>query len=800
MDITHGLVAPPQWAGFVGTAGRVFVYAAIFFFLVCTVGFIANRQPPLSRLAARSFTLGCISIFGAMASLGTLMVQQQFQYQFVFDHTDRTTTIPYRIAAIWSGQEGSFLLWATCSALIGLFAVRHTAELRRAFTATYSLFLGAIAAILAYETPFRVALIEGKLLMPPTGNGLTPALRNYWVIIHPPTIFLGFGALTVLYAWSLASLANRDLDRWIVPVRPWIIITSTLIGVGLCMGGFWAYETLGWGGFWAWDPVENTSFVPWILTLAMLHGVFLQVARGTGKVANAVLAASGFVAFAYGTFLTRSGFMGDASVHSFAQMDRSALRLLVGLVLASIVGFAIMLIRYVRGAKPIESEPKKPEHALNLARGYRWGTWLLVAMAITTAIGMSVPVISVLLNAQQKTVEPVLYNQMLTWFFVPIAILMAASPFLSWRGLGRSEFFARFVHSVSLSLALTALIIFFHKRLPTQFRPTADDFVAFPFGIHVSPEPWVYFLSWVCLLGISANIWRLGETFKRSRSGIGGFVSHIGALTIVLGLIVSNGLERKQQFFLKQGEPSQVMGYTAEIGKETGDLFEESNKMPVTLKGDLGNETLSPTLYYVQMPGREPQSVAWPSIRVRPLYDLYLALGEHTFEVGQPTSVPVGKTIKVEDYEFKYREFKREGEAGQIGTKFGALIDAKAPDGTVQTIFPKMGVGGAEGPQFETVEVGPYMVAMRGMDAGTKAATLEFFYKQPYHAAELYFKPLTILVWGGTGIMTLGGIIAAIARRRTSKSVEAGQSINAADSIPFNDNSEQNTNAPSPVA
>src|SRR5579862_723042 len=262
-------IASPA-ALFVGTLGRILIWtgAGAFTFGLIQAIFFPRAQKFGGFLAG----IGGLSIIGAFVTLGSILVRNQYEFKYAFEHSDVTDPLQYKIAAIWSGQEGSFLLWATTSSIFLLLALWGTGAYRRWFSAVYCPFLASLCGILSYESPFVVQFFHGKPYIPPNGMGLNASLQNYWLVIHPPTIFTGFGSLTVLFAYGFAALVTRNYKDWISQVRPWSLISLSIVGIGLCMGGFWAYETLGWGGFWKWDPVENVSFVPWIMTAAFVHG------------------------------------------------------------------------------------------------------------------------------------------------------------------------------------------------------------------------------------------------------------------------------------------------------------------------------------------------------------------------------------------------------------------------------------------------------------------------------------------------------------------------------------------------
>ena len=345
MEDTSNLVTPPNWSLWTGDLGRYAILLAALLFTLAVIGWLlAPRFTLLRKASGIALNAGVLCLFTAFVSLGILFAQNRFEFAYVFQHGDITNALQYRIAGIWSGQQGSFLLWACAAGLFALVTARGTQKFRRWYSVAYGTFLAGLAGILAFESPFELNNVGGLTVVPPNGVGLAPSLQNYWVTIHPPTIFLGFGALTVMFAYAFAAMMEQDTKSWLPLVRPWALVAVSLLGLGLCMGGFWAYETLGWGGFWMWDPVENVSFVPWCLSIAFVHGIIVQSAKGTKRTANLLMGGLPFLTFMYGTFLTRSGFLADASIHSFAEMNRSALRLLIGLMAIAYISFFGMLI------------------------------------------------------------------------------------------------------------------------------------------------------------------------------------------------------------------------------------------------------------------------------------------------------------------------------------------------------------------------------------------------------------------------------------------------------------------------
>ncbi|HZH97999.1 MAG TPA: cytochrome c biogenesis protein CcsA [Fimbriimonadaceae bacterium] len=775
----------PQWSLLAGSIGSSLILLGAGAFLLSA---LLAAIPRTSEWRAKSvlFFLGCCSLFGAFAALAALFIRDQFQFLYIYQHSEKSNELQYKIAAIWSGQQGSFLLWACTSALFGLLALRGSGQYKRWYVFTFSLFLASICGILAYETPFGLQLLHGKAHIPPDGVGLAPSLYNYWVVIHPPTIFLGFGSLTILFAYAVSALVSRNFDAWAQMVRPWALVSLTLLGLGLCMGGFWAYETLGWGGFWAWDPVENVSFVPWVITAALIHGLIVQVTKGKWRLTNLLLAGLPFLAFVYGTFLTRAGFLDKVSVHSFATMDRTAHKVLLTFLITATVGFGALWFSRWRTAQPL---PRPEEQVKGLQRegAYRIGNVFLILLALATAIGMSVPLFQAMLGRTAKVVEEHLYHTVLSWFFIPLMILMAVGPFISWRAMGGRVLFNRLLNVISISVGLLGLclILFNHPALGLQGK--LDDPILFPLGIKVKPMPWIMFLLGLCILAVVANLWRLMEVWRRAKPSAGAFLAHTGVALAMAGLIVSRGLESKQSYVVQEGDWAYrvmdvgLMHSLRLTAAQTAGFLSRKNKVLIEVDGPDGKFTARPALYYTFRPGQDPQPVAWPHIERSLTHDMYLHLHPLQFEAGGPQELKPGHRAEFKvanwsegkevTYQVTYLEMVREGEAGTSGTKFGAKLKIVGPDGE-HTVVPKMAITRGM-PDIEPAAVDNYFgITMQRMNAADKSVILQMNYRSPVYPIDLFYKPMTGLVWLGTGILTIGGFWSAWNRRRYRKTAE----------------------------
>lgn len=765
----------------IGYIGRGLVIGGLVCFILCAIQQLTNRFPRIPF-----FHIGCVAVFGAITSLGSLFVFDQFEYHYVWSHSEKVNGFWYKVAAIWSGQQGSFMLWATCSAIFALLALRGTGPFRRGYLATISVFLASICGILAYETPFRLQTFQGNAFIPPDGTGLAPTLNNYWVIIHPPTIFLGFGSLVVMFAYAVAALANRDYNGWVSRARPWALVSLAILGLGLCMGGFWAYETLGWGGFWMWDPVENVSFVPWVVVVGLIHGIIVQNAKNKWHFSNLMLAGAPFMLFVYGTFLTRAGFLADVSVHSFATMDKNAHRVLLGLLIVSLAGFLGLwfqrLVTHMAAQKRLRMEGVvvKAEKGIQREGLYQLGIVFLVLLGASTAIGMSVPLFQALQGRTVKVVEEHLYHQVLSYFFIPTMILMAITPFASWRQMTFKGLFLRVLNVLSITLGVVGVAMFIMNNPAIGVKPDPTGRIQFSGGVSVPLFGWITFLLGLCIFVAVANIWRLAEVMKRSRPSAGAFLSHLGVAVAMAGLIVSRGFEREQRHFVQNGSTAipvfqkGIRSFVELSPDQNWNLENRDNKVAFRYFGDEKQFTARPGLYYTPNANTgEMSPVVWPHIERYISHDLYVALSPAEQVVGKPKEVNVGETftftgpiwstLTERDYEVTYKEFVKEGEGGAAGTKFGAKLQVKDPSGHILDITPFFEVG--KGPIPAVID-DEFEVSMPVMDAATKKVTLEFGYRRPVLILHTFYKPLTILVWIGVGILTFGGLLSAWYRRK----------------------------------
>ena len=485
------------------------------------------------------YVASALAFTAASVVLWALLFGHRFDVAYVYGYTSRDLPPGYLFSAFWAGPEGSFLFWALAGAWTGVFLSRAAKDLEPAAMSFWCLCQGLLTAMLLINSPF--ALLDGT---PPDGAGLNPILQDPWMAIHPPVMFLGFAVFSVPAALAAAGLVTNRLDRWAELSLPWASLGWLSLGAGLVLGGIWAYETLGWGGYWGWDPVENSSLVPWLTGTVLLHGLILQRVRGTAQRPNIVYALLTYLLILYSTFLTRSGVLGDFSVHSFSDLGVSGLLAgAIGTVAAVFAG--ILAWRFPRIPAPAiieDGQGKELNHYLT--------SWVLSAIAFFVLLGTSTPLITGLLAPDRPSgVQPRFYNVAGAPLALGMLVLIGLCPLMSWSPGAAKAAAASFRRNApGLAAAGSALLVLILLFVLGTER-----------GALVS----------LGLLGTGAagaNLWR----FVRSSllSGVpaaGAYLAHAGVGLMFVGIAGSNLGHPEEPVMLQSGQSRSVMEWTLKL-------------------------------------------------------------------------------------------------------------------------------------------------------------------------------------------------------------------------------------------
>ncbi len=388
----------------------------------------AGRGRPQLLSAARWGTYST----AAFVAVATLLLAYAFQthdfrIRYVAHYSDRSMEWYYLLAALWGGQDGSLLWW---SFLLSGWMVATTAWMRGRFVELQPWVLATLMSILIFffvlmlfaANPFATT----PSMSPPDGKGLNPLLQNYWMIIHPPSLYMGFIGWSIPFAFCIAALMTGRLhDEWILASRRWMLAAWLFLSIGLALGMLWSYEELGWGGYWAWDPVENASFMPWLVGTAYLHSVLVQERYGMLKVWNVYLMCLTFFMTIFGTFLTRAGLI--SSVHSFAKSDIGVyfLGYMVALVIVcfGLIGWRTPELRSVHKVQSLAS--REFMFLLN--------NWILLAIMFLVLALTTAPLITELYMGEEVVVGPPVYNRFMVPFGLVLLVLAGVGPLVSWR-------------------------------------------------------------------------------------------------------------------------------------------------------------------------------------------------------------------------------------------------------------------------------------------------------------------------------------------------------------------------------
>lgn len=533
---------------FIGDLGHLFVIASFVTSLISVFTYwkanSANVETKDQWLqnARVAFYLHGTAVIGVVTCLFIIIYNHYFEYHYAYSHSDSRLPLHYLISTFWNGQEGSFLLWIFWQVVLGIFLIRT----QRAWEAPVMVVFGLVQAFLASmilgvvipfiniklgSSPFillRDAIDDPifKLqpdFIPKDGSGLNPLLQNYWMVIHPPTLFLGFALTLPPFAFCIAGLWQRKYSEWIKPALPWALLGAGILGLGILMGGYWAYETLNFGGYWNWDPVENAVYVPWLVLIASIHTMIIYKNSQAALKTAMILNISVFVLILYSTFLTRSGILGDASVHSFTDLGLSG-QLLIYLLFFTVAAIFLAAIRW----KEIPSSEKE---ASIYSREF-WiflGATTLCLMGFQVLLPTSIPVYNSLVElfgGESNLAPPAdqigFYSKFQLWFGILVALISGTGQFFWWKRMEKEKLKKEILPPILISLIVFAIIISIAKVY----------------------EPAYVLLTLAGVYLIVSNLKVLSSVIKVNPSLSGGALAHIGIGMMLIGVMFSSGYSK----------------------------------------------------------------------------------------------------------------------------------------------------------------------------------------------------------------------------------------------------------------
>ncbi|HJS70209.1 MAG TPA: cytochrome c biogenesis protein CcsA, partial [Gaiellaceae bacterium] len=398
------------------------------------------------------------ALFAAFAAVGVAslvllaaLARNDFSLDYVARLTSRELPNGYTLAAFWSGQEGSLLLWLLVLTGAATAAVALNRRLVREVLPWTVPIIGGVALFFAFLLVVVASPFDTQAA-PADGAGMNPSLQNPYMIAHPPMLYLGYVGLTVPFSFAMAALASRRVDeRWIVVTRRWTLAAWTFLGFGILLGAKWAYEEVGWGGWYAWDPVENAALMPWLVATAFLHSVMVQEKKDMLRVWNVILVAGAFALSLFGTFLTRSGVI--SSIHSFTQSSIGPFFL--GFI-AVVAAFSIVLI--ITRLPQLRSKTRM-ESLVSREAAFLYNNLFLVALALTILWGVIYPLVSEAVRGVAVSVGAPYYDFFAIVFGLPLVLLMGIGPVVAWRRASLRSLARQLAWPTGVALAVGVLLL-----------------------------------------------------------------------------------------------------------------------------------------------------------------------------------------------------------------------------------------------------------------------------------------------------------------------------------------------------
>jgi len=507
-----------------------------------------QRRPDLQQ-SARHATF---ALFGALivavVSLEVAIFRHDFSLEYVAAYTSRNLPTFYLWSALYAGQKGSLLFWATVLSLFAVLAQVLTSRRHRAYLPYVAAVTCAVAAFFISVMLFAANPFERLGFTPLDGRGMNPQLQNPGMVFHPPMLYLGYISITIPFAFAIAALLTRKLDsEWLVAVRKWTLVSWLFLSIGLLIGMWWAYVELGWGGYWAWDPVENAALLPWLVMTAFLHSVMIQEKRGMLKKWNLALILGAWLLSIFGTFITRSGVI--ASVHSFTQSSVGYF-FLGFLVLAAVASFTLYVTRL-----PLLQAEATLESMVSREASFLFNNLLLIGIAFSVLWGTLFPILSEAIKGTKITVGPPFFNQVNVPLGLALLAMTGIGPLIAWRRASLPNLRRQFaVPLTSCGFALLLLLLAGMRDI--------GALIAFSIGGFVLATVIQEFAR-----GARARHRQYGEPvilalvqlLSRNRRRYGGYIVHV-AIVLLFVAFAGMAFKTETQATLRPGETATLQG------------------------------------------------------------------------------------------------------------------------------------------------------------------------------------------------------------------------------------------------
>lgn len=767
-------------------------------------------------LARIGYHTSAVMVLAASALLLHAILTHQYQYKYVYNYSNSELPIGLLMSTFYAGQEGSFMLWILFTAIIGLILLDYTSkrgDLEQRVMMVFGLALTFLLVMVSplLKTPFEYIwntpdFIDLKSINPAyyslpalqnfmfsdpqsnkqfvqisselkniltannisvsdfivEGKGLNPLLQNFWMQIHPPILFVGFAMSAVPFAFAMAALLKNEYKDWVKQALPWVLSGTMVLGLAIMLGGYWAYGVLGWGGYWGWDPVENSSLVPWIVGVASIHTLLVQrktQEKGSGRFVktNLILSILTFVLVIYSTFLTRSGILGDASVHSFVDPGMTVyLFLVLFLGLFTVIGLGMVIYRW----KYLTANFNEEANLLSRELALFTGAVALLASAIIVLVGTSAPIFG-------QTVEIKFYNELNLPIAVIIGLLNGGSLLLKWKLTETKDIWSQTRFSLIASVILTALIVIFGGVIELMLI--------------------------VLLFSSSFTLFVNGEIMikilKGRKSYLGAYIAHIGIAVFLIGVVASGAYSDQKQVDLVKGESLNVLGHDLTfLGYEPIDNGKKY-AFNVEINKNGSSRVAKPIMFIAEF---NNSLMREPDILVGLTKDFYVTpVGyedgtEENHNHGSVLALTKGETVDYNGMKITFESFEmpKDGMAAMsAGSEFkiGALIKIN-DNGKEYSLKPAIVIQGDgrksepavltdKGLTFElsNMEAGSGKIELTITDSNEQNQQEQTsIAKKEVLTVEASIKPFISLVWIGVILMVAGFSVAAFRRSKES--------------------------------
>jgi len=531
----------------------VALVAAAWAAVASLLGALTRSRTLIESAERSSLTVTAVLGFASLA-LSYLFLHDRFEVEYVAAYSSRAMPTLFKFTAFWGGHAGSLLLWALILASYSALVILQNRHQNRVLMPYAVATLSGITIFFLILLNFTSNPFDVLGFTPADGKGLNPQLQTPLMAIHPPCLYLGYVGVSVPYAFAMAALlSGRVGDVWIRTTRRWAIFAWLFLGIGLLLGGYWAYIELGWGGYWAWDPVENAALMPWLSATAFLHSVMIQEKKRMLKIWNMALIMLTFCLSIFGTFVTRSGVI--SSVHAFA---RSGVGPVLAVFLGCVITFSVTILAW---RLPMLQSEGRLDSFVSRESSFLFNNLLLLGLCFAIFWGTIFPIISEAVRGVKITVGPPFFNTVNFPLAMALLALTGICPLIAWRRASTHHLMRVFLYPASGAMVVFLLLLIFGMR---DLSPLiAFTLCAFVFGT----------LLYEFYRGSRARQRSTGESFpsafvslvNKNRRRYGGYTVHLGVILIFVGVVGSSFFRQEVTASLRRGESMKVGRYTVRL-------------------------------------------------------------------------------------------------------------------------------------------------------------------------------------------------------------------------------------------